>query len=70
MYIVLEIVLKIARVKNLICMGPFKVQKEVKSTQKQISCEKSKYAWVKNCEIKGAGHVTAMMLMLIMAVCF
>ena len=41
MYIVLEIVLKIARVKNLICMGPFKVQKEVKFTQKQISCEKS-----------------------------
>ena len=50
-------------------LGPYKVQKEVKSMQKQPGCEKMlqpSKSWVKICEIKGGGQeMAAMMLMLI-----
>ena len=50
-------------------LGPYKVQKGVKSTQKQPSCEKNgaalKNLGEKSCEFKGGGQeMAAMMLML------
>ena len=48
----------------------FKIQKEVKSMQKQLSCIKkvqpSTILHEKSCEMKGCGHeIAAMMLMII-----
>ena len=41
-----------------------KIQKEVKSHQKQPSCEKGcSLAWRKSCEIKGSGQEMAAMIL-------
>ena len=48
-------------------LGPYKVQKEVKSTPKQPSCEKNGAALSlgeKSCEIKGGGQEMAAMMLI------